>query len=551
MIRIGPFVLAQVAQGGIESKPVAASPQEQGQTPPSGSEFGKVFTRHLKKIEKRPLEPREEVTKEAVLDEQKGQALPPNWFSLTFVSVLPVGEITVPLEDAASSPLKTDAVTFGSDTKEVALATLPEEITREEGPLREEFTRQGADLPEEEVRPTSGKEQEIALHYSPKTVPLKNEGDSQARGVSSISLLDPDTADFSDELKFPQTLPTSVAKPEARQVPPPSFRQPEMEPGVQVGGATSHEHEQIRQTEGQKSFVPKDVPTQFEAESEAGWPQIMLKDPVLRETVPQGLVPEDSLEEASAPPQFGAPEKVVDTAPREIPVQVGEIAEPKGLPRTDVKPEVAKPSVPAESSPVEARPERVVKPQAKKGSMENIVIPRPIHARGEAVAPVSLKTYESLVENADAKPQIRAVLDFQDKEQLIPKLVQKMESLVQDERTEVRIQLKPDHLGELKIKLSLERGIMVAEFVVHNETVREVIASQLPQLQTALQNQGSNMADVSVNVGLGHKGADERGKPGSKQPGQDGNGRLQRAVASRPEQAYLGRSIWNQVDVRV
>ncbi len=91
---------------------------------------------------------------------------------------------------------------------------------------------------------------------------------------------------------------------------------------------------------------------------------------------------------------------------------------------------------------------------------------------------------------------------------------------------------------------------MMAEFVVQDQTVREVIASQLPQLQTALQEHGTQMADVSVSIGLGHKGTDDEGQPKSRQPGQHSHGRLQKE-STTGERAYLGRSIWNQVDVRV
>ena len=93
--------------------------------------------------------------------------------------------------------------------------------------------------------------------------------------------------------------------------------------------------------------------------------------------------------------------------------------------------------------------------------------------------------------------------------------------------------------------------VLRPEFVVQNQAVREVIASQLPQLQTALQDHGGSMADVSVSVGLSHKGPDDERQPRSGQSRQHGQGRLQKASTFGSERAYLGRSAWNQVDVRV
>lgn len=163
------------------------------------------------------------------------------------------------------------------------------------------------------------------------------------------------------------------------------------------------------------------------------------------------------------------------------------------------------------------------------------------------------KTFEAIAESVEKDVPVRSVMDLADRENLISKLVQSMETLVHEERTEVRILLKPDHLGELKIKLSTERGIMMAEFIVQNETVREVIASQLPQLHTALQEQGTKMADVMVNIGFGQQGQEDEGKqqPQKFTRNYQGRPQMQKTVGLDSEKAYLGRTIWNQVDVRV
>lgn len=167
------------------------------------------------------------------------------------------------------------------------------------------------------------------------------------------------------------------------------------------------------------------------------------------------------------------------------------------------------------------------------------------------LAVVEIPKQEPVLEVSNQEIPTREVLDLDDKENLFPKLVQNIKSLVTEERSEVRIQLKPDHLGELKIKLSLERGIMVAEFTVQNETVREVIASQLPQLHTALQEQGTQMADVQINIGLGHKEQEQQDQPKSRQFHQNKHGRMAKSATPSASRSYLGGGIWSQVDVRV
>lgn len=145
----------------------------------------------------------------------------------------------------------------------------------------------------------------------------------------------------------------------------------------------------------------------------------------------------------------------------------------------------------------------------------------------------------------------RTALDLHDQEAFFPKLVQNIQSVVQGERTEVRIQLKPDHLGELKIKLSLEQGIMKAEFVVENETVREVLASNLPQLHTALQDQGNQVAELMVNIGFGQNDQNEQGQARPRKlNNQVKQGFEESTTINDGNETYLGRTRWNQVDVK-
>lgn len=131
---------------------------------------------------------------------------------------------------------------------------------------------------------------------------------------------------------------------------------------------------------------------------------------------------------------------------------------------------------------------------------------------------------------------------------MLPKLVKTMESLVTEERSEVRIELKPEHLGELKIRISMERGIMTAEFMVESRRVQELISAQLPQLYTALQEQGTALADVMINIDMG-----QQQEPQAQHQSVP-NRHPQRTTESRePRKAghYLGTSRWNRVDVRV
>ncbi|SFL72162.1 flagellar hook-length control protein FliK [Pelosinus propionicus] len=69
--------------------------------------------------------------------------------------------------------------------------------------------------------------------------------------------------------------------------------------------------------------------------------------------------------------------------------------------------------------------------------------------------------------------------------------------------TEMIIQLKPEHLGELTLKVTVESGVVSASFHSNNNEVRNIIEASLPQLKQELSNQGLKIDNVDVYAGLG------------------------------------------------
>lgn len=160
------------------------------------------------------------------------------------------------------------------------------------------------------------------------------------------------------------------------------------------------------------------------------------------------------------------------------------------------------------------------------------------------------KTDSFITELTETTDYSRKILDLQE-ENALPKIAESIQTLIQEDRSEVRIELKPDHLGDMKIKLSLERGIMVAEFIVENEAVKEIIASQLPQLHTALQEQGAQVGEMMVNIGFENKGQDEQPFSRPRQFHQRTTMRASGTITNEGKSTYLSRTPWNQVDLKV
>ena len=67
--------------------------------------------------------------------------------------------------------------------------------------------------------------------------------------------------------------------------------------------------------------------------------------------------------------------------------------------------------------------------------------------------------------------------------------------------SELRMMLRPEHLGNVTLRISIENGIMKAQFIAENEKVKEAIEAQLSELRDALLEQGLDISELSVAVG--------------------------------------------------
>ncbi len=67
--------------------------------------------------------------------------------------------------------------------------------------------------------------------------------------------------------------------------------------------------------------------------------------------------------------------------------------------------------------------------------------------------------------------------------------------------TEIKIQLSPENLGDVTLKVVTENGIVTAQFVAENEKVKEIIESNFTDLSDTLKQKGISVSELSVSVG--------------------------------------------------
>jgi flagellar hook-length control protein FliK len=87
------------------------------------------------------------------------------------------------------------------------------------------------------------------------------------------------------------------------------------------------------------------------------------------------------------------------------------------------------------------------------------------------------------------------------KKEIISQIVEKAKVVLTDDKSEMIIHLKPDHLGKLSLKIVTERGAVVAKFIAESEQVKAAIESNMDNLKESLTKQGFSIQGFSVSVG--------------------------------------------------
>lgn len=99
----------------------------------------------------------------------------------------------------------------------------------------------------------------------------------------------------------------------------------------------------------------------------------------------------------------------------------------------------------------------------------------------------------------DLQPTSRPMLEGRE---LVDQVVKKMQLLQRPNLSEMRIQLKPEVLGKMMVKIMVEEGVVTARFLTDNHQVRQLLEANMGLLRQNLEASGLKVDRTEVNVAL-------------------------------------------------
>jgi len=101
------------------------------------------------------------------------------------------------------------------------------------------------------------------------------------------------------------------------------------------------------------------------------------------------------------------------------------------------------------------------------------------------------------VQNQAEMPKAQPV----SKVEIINQIVKKAEVILTGTQSEMKMQLEPENLGKLTLRIAVERGVITAKFTAESYEVKQVIESNFNELRDMLQDKGLDIQNLSVSVG--------------------------------------------------
>ncbi len=132
----------------------------------------------------------------------------------------------------------------------------------------------------------------------------------------------------------------------------------------------------------------------------------------------------------------------------------------------------------------------------------------------------------------------RQSTSLKDPYQVVGQIVNQAKLINFKDRSEMVIKLNPEHLGEMTLRISIDKGGVSAAFHTDNSEVRRLLENSMTQLRTDLANQGFKVDSVDIYAGLDHSLPD----------GQNGQGGQQREMQQQNRKPQAEQTFFESME---
>lgn len=101
---------------------------------------------------------------------------------------------------------------------------------------------------------------------------------------------------------------------------------------------------------------------------------------------------------------------------------------------------------------------------------------------------------------------VNKTADMQEQIEIIKQVSEHVDVNLLEDKSEMIIKLKPDHLGKVTVEIAVENGNITAKFLAESQKVKEILEANIQDLKDHLANQGMVVQDLSVSVGNDGRG---------------------------------------------
>lgn len=92
-----------------------------------------------------------------------------------------------------------------------------------------------------------------------------------------------------------------------------------------------------------------------------------------------------------------------------------------------------------------------------------------------------------------------------DPKEIMSQLIKKASVSLRDNKSEIVIQLKPESLGKLKLKLTVSEGEVSGKIIVESNEVKKILQNDLTNLNNALEENGLLLNSMDISLGQSYK----------------------------------------------